>query len=220
MSEKKELSGTNNNSNRLDNRCEQCGGQMQATTAVDKHDKIMECLYCGHIVDEPDGFYSQETDFFNDVNGKISKQKTTTITYQVNDPIDLGDLNIFKDDFFDGAFSSLMDHHNSMDSQFGSHILNHMESTNHSSIDFLGVGSSPEGFVGNDDEYAKKSSSFTIISEGSFKKTTSSYSSNKTIHTIISNEDVSETSDNPSLGLWVIIGILVLVIILGLLFLL
>ncbi|MCF6189968.1 MAG: hypothetical protein L3J51_05800 [Cocleimonas sp.] len=214
MSEKKEFSGTNN-SNHLGSRCEQCGGQMQATTAADKHDNIMECLYCGHIVDAPDGFYSQETDFFNDANGKISKQKTTTITYQVNDPIDLGNLNVFKDDFFDGAFSSLMEHHNSIGSQFESRILNHMESTNHSSIDFLDDNTSE-----NNEKHVKKSSSFSVISEGSFKETSNSYSSNKTIHTIMSNEGVSETSDNSSLGLWVVIGILVLVIILGLLFLL
>ena len=206
MSEKDDLSVTNN-SNHVDSRCEQCGGKMQATTAADKHDKIMECLYCGHIVDVPDG--SQETDVLGD-NGKSSKQKTTTITYQVNNPIDLGDLNIFKDDFFDGAFSSLMEHHNSIGSQFESRILNHVESTNHSSIDFL-----DDNILGN-----MKSSSFTVISEESFKKTSSSYSSDKTTHTIISNGSVSETSDNSSFGLWVVIGILVLIIILGLLFLL
>ena len=209
MSEKDDLSVTNN-SNHVDSRCEQCGGKMQATTATDKHDKIMECLYCGHIVDVPDGFYSQETDVFDDDNGNISKQKTTTITYQVNNPIDLGDLNIFKDDFFDGAFSSLMEHHNAIGSQFESRILNHVESTNHSSINFL-----DDNTLGD-----MKSSSFTVISEESFKKTSNSYSSDKTTHTIISNGSVSETSDNSSFGLWGVIGILVLIIILGLLFLL
>ena len=216
MSEKNDLSATKN-SNRVDSRCDQCGGQMQATTAADKHDKIMECLYCGHIVDVPDDFHSQETDFFNDADGRI-----TTITYQVNDPIDLGDLNIFKDDFFDGAFSSLMEHHNSIGSQFESRILNHMESTDHSSIDFLDdnisedMKSSLRELLGSDKKYVKKSSSFTVISEGAFKKTSNNHSS--TIHTIMSNEGIPKVSDNSSLGLWVVIGILVLIIILGLLF--
>ena len=98
------LSTTNKPSN-VNSSCEQCGGQMKITT-TDRHNKIMECLYCGHIVDVPDKINTNDyAEFFANVsgNGSISP----TITLHSNNLISLGSHDIFKNDIFDGAFSNL-----------------------------------------------------------------------------------------------------------------